>query len=796
MKTEHIVYAYQKLVGISYSIREYYPDWTVSGRYFAKAYSSLKGIVGCPVQVRDFIEKFAVEGSRVPEELSLADFLRQVAEWGKKLPEDYDDLRMLAETAEKAAQAENIYALLENEPCVNTFVGVLFCLANRQKAVFYPDGRFQKINELKEMLDVLTCFPVELPEAFCRQECQKMVKVVTDFYHECLAEGRYDDFTTFFVIYCLHYIRTGLIHQLNWSEKYLFGVPKSLFAGADERLLPYLEKTCEGILWIYNEWSFVNYEDFGEKFNLIFTQVSKDFYREPYGKDWKQELVKNISELPEELGIFQKAIDIWSDMPIAHYYCFIFTVARYFTVLRLKENYFRMEEERIQFLKEENFSIERELSEIEQEIAEETDFERLKRLKESMSDCKKQLAEAQKNHNELLALFPKTSHEDLYIETMLDAYEKMPEMYHNFAIGSGHHMLPSLVFQGNMGGVVPEDSDFEKAKAFYSNEDYYRLGMAVNVQYPDKLVKILLNDKQQLRQKNKELEQANTDLLQAQDDRKQVINEFSHTYSNMKATTLYDIGQNLLKAASEDFRYYGRLALIEYGIKENLTKEVQLLKLRFEDNMQELLQNIRNTVLLQADGASVQIQDIVSDAWKRCFMTLLYDETTKGKDWCNFFFGKQQHDMEKIRLRDDFEESVLVKSGRYSTAAWLEQSRTILFSLSVSGEWEKFYFKADDFAALLLTDWISELFTNVIRYADRKQPVTMEFSSSGDILRISLQNQKNAIRVHNTRIGMTSMQSYLQKLNESTGYSGASMQITDEENAYQIELFLNGKIFH
>ena len=407
-----------------------------------------------------------------------------------------------------------------------------------------------------------------------------------------------------------------------------------------------------------------------------------------------------------------------------------------------------------------------------------------------------QLKKKQKKLQDTLEFVGKIR-ENFYIEEMLRSYQFLPESYRDCMNSGGYRMLPSLVFQSSKSFYPHQKiSDSEKAQEFFENEGYYRLGMEINVQYPDKLVRILLDDKQQLRQKNKELKQANTDLLQAQEDRKQVINEFSHTYSNMKATTLHDIGQNLLTAASEEFRYYGRLALIEYGIKENLTKEVQLLKLRFEDNMQELLQNIRNTVFLHAESASVQIQDIVSDAWKRCFMTLLYDETTKGKDWCNIFFGTQQHEAEKAQLRDDFEESVLVKSGRYSTAAWLEQSGTILFSLSVSGEWEKFYFKADDFAALLLTDWISELFTNVIRYADRKQSVTMEFSSSGDILHISLQNQKNAIRVHNTRIGMTSMQSYLQKLNESTGYSGASMQITDEENAYQIELFLNGKIFH
>ena len=783
MDMERIRYRYHQIRKISNSIPERCPDWNYLYRetfpkYFIKSYN-----IAVEDEVADFIEMFAIEGARVSEELSLEDFLKKVAEQGKTLPEQYEDLKKIAETAERASQTENLDKFLEEDSDIFFEVLIYFVSHDETDDGRLRKSRYQKMIHLSEFLGVFTRSSIALPEEFCREDCLKMVEVVTEFYYECLAEGRYDNFTTFFIIYCLHYIQVGLMHQLIWSEDYLFGVPKALFAGADNRLLPYLEKMCEGILALYDSYYYTNFADLGTKFRSAVIAV----LREETGEELMPTLVHALFNIPATLRIFQSAADIWPDMPIANYYCFIHAVECYFNGLGSRESLTLHIEEEIQDAKEEIVAMEHEPEE-----------KRGEDFNYHLNYWKEELAFYQGKYQERAVQLAEVT-QDAVIQIMLDAYAHLPEIYQNLANDIWNYgMLPVLVFQDNRHWIhsVTGNSQYEDMRCIFSNEDYYRLGMEVNVQYPAKLIRTLLDDKQQLRQKNKELERANTDLLHAQEDRKQVINEFSHTYSNMKATTLHDIGQNLLTAASEEFRYYGRLALIEYGIKENLTKEVQLLKLRFEDNMQELLQNIRNTVFLHADNASVQIQGIVSDAWKRCFMTLLYDETTKGKDWCNFFFGKQQHGVEKIRLRDDFEESVLVKSGRYSTAAWLEQSGTILFSLSVSGEWEKFYFKADDFAALLLTDWISELFTNVIRYADRKQPVTMEFSSSGDILHISLQNQKNAIRVHNTRIGMTSMQSYLQKLNESTGYSGASMQITDEENAYQIELFLNGKIFH
>ena len=45
----------------------------------------------------------------------------------------------------------------------------------------------------------------------------------------------------------------------------------------------------------------------------------------------------------------------------------------------------------------------------------------------------------------------------------------------------------------------------------------------------------------ELEEKEIKLQKSNKELKEAQEDKKQVINEFAHTYSNMKATTLYDI---------------------------------------------------------------------------------------------------------------------------------------------------------------------------------------------------------------------------------------------------------------
>lgn len=293
-----------------------------------------------------------------------------------------------------------------------------------------------------------------------------------------------------------------------------------------------------------------------------------------------------------------------------------------------------------------------------------------------------------------------------------------------------------------------------------------------------------------------ELHKNNQKLEKSQEDKKQIINEFAHTYSNMKATTLHEIADALLTAEGEEFRYYGGLVMVEYSIKKNLTKEIQMLKLRFEDNVQELLKEIRSTVFLSDSENTIQIQDIVSDAWRRCFITLLYDESSKGKDWRNLFFGTENHEEAKKSIKDDFEEYVLVKSNRYSTAEWLQKSGVINFQFSVSGLWNEIYFNKDDYASLLLTDWISEIFTNVIRYADKNQPVIIKFSSFGELLHIQLNNTKKPhFRLHNTQIGLHSMNAYLKKLNQNVGFNGQSMEITNSENNYELNMFLKHKIF-
>lgn len=67
-----------------------------------------------------------------------------------------------------------------------------------------------------------------------------------------------------------------------------------------------------------------------------------------------------------------------------------------------------------------------------------------------------------------------------------------------------------------------------------------------------------------------------------------IIRQFSHTYMNMRATSLYDIAMKLLKNPDKQYRNYGRKILYEYSVKRNLTKDVEMLKLRFEDNDAEL----------------------------------------------------------------------------------------------------------------------------------------------------------------------------------------------------------------
>jgi len=293
-----------------------------------------------------------------------------------------------------------------------------------------------------------------------------------------------------------------------------------------------------------------------------------------------------------------------------------------------------------------------------------------------------------------------------------------------------------------------------------------------------------------LEQKNKELENKNAALHKAQDEKKQIIAEFAHTYGNMQATTLQDIGTALLSVNDDWCHENGRKIMVEYAIKQNLTKEVEMLKLQFEDKSSALIQKLHDSIT----DYGKSIQDLISDSLQRCFMTLLYGETRNDKSIRKLFFGTEDYENIRESRQQSFEQNVLV--GNESSLSWIKDERILNLSIDMSEKWKELCFDEGGYAALLITNWITELLINAMKYADKSESINLAFYQSNDLLIITIQNLKEATatNIHGTQQGISSITASIRRLNLAVDCDENVCEISENNNNYQLKLFISSKV--
>lgn len=294
-----------------------------------------------------------------------------------------------------------------------------------------------------------------------------------------------------------------------------------------------------------------------------------------------------------------------------------------------------------------------------------------------------------------------------------------------------------------------------------------------------------------LKQTNEELENKNAALNKAQQEKKQIIAEFAHTYGNMQATTLQDIGTELLSVDDELLHEWGRKIMVEYAIKQNLTKEVEMLKLQFEDQSSKLIQKMKDS-LNSYEGKTITA--LVSDALQRCFMSLLYGETRSDKSKRKLFFGSENNIEMREALQDSFEQSVLV--GEQDMLNWLNEKSILDIPISISGIWKTLCFDDGGYAALLITNWITELLTNAIKYADKSKPISMSFSHENDMLIITISDikEQSAVNIHGTQQGISSIIASIRRLNLAVECTSNTDELEEDSDSYNLKLFLSSKV--
>jgi hypothetical protein len=286
------------------------------------------------------------------------------------------------------------------------------------------------------------------------------------------------------------------------------------------------------------------------------------------------------------------------------------------------------------------------------------------------------------------------------------------------------------------------------------------------------------------------LEEAKKRELKAKEDRHTIVRQFSHTYMNMRATSLYNIAMELLKNPDKQYRNYGRKLLYEYSVKQNLTKDIEMLKLRFEDNEEELYKIISDSIL-SINDSGVGIDELLDEAIVRCMVTLVHDGSTSAKKLRERFVG-----FDLISIRNAFENEILL-SDDGNVQEWFCNN---LFSINVKIDesWKKVVFERDSYAALLFINILSELLTNIFRYADFSKEVKFEFRQDNDSVMIV--SSKNYVLDNNkfsegSGFGLKAEADIFNALNKHDCEDINPIIIKNEDGKFEVEFQVSKKLF-
>ena len=222
------------------------------------------------------------------------------------------------------------------------------------------------------------------------------------------------------------------------------------------------------------------------------------------------------------------------------------------------------------------------------------------------------------------------------------------------------------------------------------------------------------------------------------EEKKSIINSFSHTYKNMRATSLLEVANALLATGDENLMRHGRTLLLEYSTKQTLTKDVELLQLRFEDENDKLQKKIRESMYSSSSSFEpLGIERLISDAFKRCLITLFHD-VKYGNAMRKGFREAANCSLKLKTLCERFEREALFESD-VDVFEWFVKNMIPIKS-DFSSSWKKLQFEKDNYAAVMITGLLAELTANMFKYADKSKNISYSFDETEDRLIISIKN--------------------------------------------------------
>lgn len=248
-----------------------------------------------------------------------------------------------------------------------------------------------------------------------------------------------------------------------------------------------------------------------------------------------------------------------------------------------------------------------------------------------------------------------------------------------------------------------------------------------------------MNVFKRLFQANAELEKTNTALMKEQEEKANLVNDFSHRYKNMRTDMLFEISDNLINKCEillpPEIKDEGVKVLFESEIKQRLTTEADMLNLRFKDKVGMLQTEIKKSIEYSS-GKHYSISDIINNAIKRCMITIIHDGDINLADAIiDTYFS--DYDIES--LEKSFDTDVLFKKD-CDAIEWLNHNKIVKLNVNISDKWKKFFFVKYQYADNIITDLLVDLIMNILKYADKNQPVFIDFTENDEFMIIESQN--------------------------------------------------------
>jgi len=615
------------------------------------------------------------------------------------------------------------------------------------------------------------------------EDISAMNRIVMDFYASCCEAGQLDDFVTLFAMYCNLYIQFGLSCVREATEDNMFGLYYSNFENSgEETFLPYLKEIYAGITtqeYFHFEDAVAMNSGFSVANLYLFVKNAVDFFwfleaSDMYGKmieqnsfegaawNYHEEMMKYYKRLSPTYREYALSRGEYCIDMSKHGLFYLETDTEYNALPRIS---FMSDVEKSAGMIVDNFI---KLTEI--------DYEEIGRkfnLLWSGAKFEDVQDEIQDEYKKFSSFLKEMA--DMKIKDILSNKNKVNYFYKILenidGICFAMHTVSLRFMEGNFLNTF---FNFSINSLDYHNRiEYLHLCNYVRFGNSSKSIEVLF----QLNMQNEE-----------------IVQDFSHTYQNMRASQLSKTAESLMAMDDKTLKKYGRQILLEYSDKQNRINSADLLRLRHEKRNDEILRKFRQSVSSQE---GYDIKALLGEAFRRVLITLFYDNSEKGGKWLRKAFMESEAEFDLIMLMHDFESQVLFQKDVNAFDWFCEHVFPI--SLEISGIWKDlFFYSKENHASTVLIDILTELTTNLFRFGNKEKSCCFVFC--GDTPSIITVNDidKKFVNLHGDKEGLHSIEKIVDKLNKAAkqdSYHHSFGRVSKEYERFVYSIFLEKSVF-